>query len=74
MAEVKESFGQGGSGLAPKGPSPSLAEILRDGITDHEALVTAFVALLAKLDADAGVTDTDYESGLTPAARLNSNA
>lgn len=28
----------------------------------HAALVTKFNAVLAKLDADAGVTDTDYAS------------
>lgn len=35
---------------------------------DLVELRAQFIALLAKLDADAGITDTDYESSLTPAA------
>jgi hypothetical protein len=44
-----------------------LGDTLVDVITAHNALVdnfntlvTQYTALLAKLDADAGVTDTDY--------------
>lgn len=37
---------------------------LRALITQHNALIVNFNLLLAKLDADATVTDTDYESTL----------
>jgi len=33
-------------------------------------LAAAVIALLAKLDADGGVTDTDYASTLTPANKI----
>jgi hypothetical protein len=67
---IKVTFGTGGSGLTPGGSSgdPTLANALRDGVDDNTELRTQLIALLAKLDADAGVTDTDYESTLTPAA------
>ena len=39
-----------------------------DNVDDFAALRTAFIALLAKLDADGGVSDTNYASTLTPAA------
>ncbi len=38
-------------------------------VADEAELRTQFAALLAKLDADTGVTDTDYASTLTPAAQ-----
>lgn len=73
MANVSADFGSGGSGLNPNDSTgtPGLATVLRDGIDDATELRTQFIALLAKLDADAGVTDTDYESSLTPAALKN---
>lgn len=73
MPEIKQDFGDGGANLIPndQSGSPSLADVLRGGVTDHESLRTAFIALLKKLDLDAGVTDTDYESSLTPAAQVN---
>lgn len=40
-------------------------------VDDYDELRTQYVALLAKLDADAGVTDTDYASTLTPAAKTS---
>lgn len=42
--------------------------LLADMATDIAAIRTALVAVLAKLDADAGVTDTNYAATLTPAA------
>jgi len=38
--------------------------VLRSLVTEHNALVANFNLLLAKLDDDATVTDTDYESTL----------
>lgn len=40
------------------------------GQQDLANLRAAFVALTAKLDADAGVTDTNYGATLNPAALL----
>ncbi len=37
-----------------------LGDVMSDMIAEHNALVTKYNALLAKLDADAGITDTDY--------------
>lgn len=70
MTTVKTNFGEGGMNLAPEGAqgSPDLATTLRDVADDLAELRTKFIAVLAKLDADAGVTDIDYESGSTPAS------
>ena len=37
-------------------------------LADLTAIRTAVVGITAKLDADVGVTDTDYASSLDPAA------
>jgi hypothetical protein len=42
--------------------------VLTGFVQDTTALRAALVALLAKLDADVGVTDTNYAALLTPAA------
>lgn len=66
MPQIPTNFSKGGRGLTARGSStdPSLKEIL-DGIaTDLGELFTNFDALLAKLDADAGVTDADYAATL----------
>jgi hypothetical protein len=69
MPEVKIDYNSGGTALAPSNGNPNdLAKVLRAAIDDVTELRTQFIAALAKLDADAGVTDTDYESTLTPAA------
>lgn len=63
MAVIDKYFGSGGSGVPPEGSSkPSLKDILFEEADDFETIRTKFNALLAKLDADAGVTDTDYAS------------
>lgn len=71
--QISISFGSGGSGLTPSGSAgdDNLATALRDGIDDVTELRTQLVALLAKLDADVGVTDTNYAALLTPAALKN---
>ncbi len=62
---IKTNFGDGASGITDShGGEARLADALRDGIDDTTDLRTQFAALLAKLDADAGVTDTDYASTL----------
>lgn len=72
MATITTLFGSGGAGLFPggAGQSPSIADALRDIADDLAALRTKFVATLVKLDADAGVTDTNYVATQTPAALL----
>ncbi len=76
MAAITTKFGSGGANLTPKNSAgtPTLAGALRDVADDLTELRTQFVALLAKLDADAGVTDVDYASLLTPAAQLTTKA
>ena len=73
MAVVTVRFGSGHAQLAPGGNqgTPSLVTVLRDGIDDVTELHTRFIALLAQLDADGGITDTDYEATHTPDDLLN---
>lgn len=76
MATIPSDFGVGGSGLAPRGGhgSPTLVEIMNDVADDFTEIRTQFIALLQKMDGDAGITDTDYEATLTPAALLTQKA
>jgi hypothetical protein len=69
MSTILTNFGSGGANLTPAGSSgsPDLATTLRDAADDLatfkafcNSLRTAYNATLAKLDADAGVTDTNY--------------
>lgn len=66
MGTVTQDFGEGGAGLSPGGGAgkPTLTDHLRDAADDLETLRVQFNALLAKLDADAGVTDTNFVSTL----------
>ena len=72
MSTITENFGTGGANLTPANSSgdPSLAQALRDVADDFTEIRDQFIALLAKLDGDAGITDTNYEATLTPAALL----
>lgn len=82
MATIPKDYGSGGSGIIGKGPSgskrhPSLADVLRDGADDMATLRTAFnslrtayLATLTKLDADGGVTDTNYAATNPPPAAI----
>jgi hypothetical protein len=62
MAIIKATFGEGGKNLQPGGSNnpTSLAIVLRDVADDLETLRAAHNTLAAKLNADAGVTDTNY--------------
>lgn len=53
--------------------SPTEEKILIDVASDLAALRASIVALTAKLDLDATVTDTDYAATCNPAA-LNTTA
>ena len=72
MATINVRFGSGHANLAPASNQgvPTLAGALRDVADDFTEYRTQFIALLVKLDGDAGVTDVNYESTLTPAALL----
>jgi hypothetical protein len=53
----------------------NLRDVVNELQTDHATYRAAWVALVAKLDADAGITDTDYAASITlPAALTNSTA
>ena len=67
MATIRDSYGSGGSGLSASGSqiSTRLAEALREVADDVNSLHTTMQTLLAKLDGDSGVGDTDYLSTLT---------
>lgn len=49
----------------PANANAKLGDLLKDLITAVNANTTAIKAVAAKLDADAGVTDTNYASTLT---------
>jgi len=63
MAKVPKYIGkgEGGAGVA------QLPAIFYDLIDDLNELRNKQIALLQKLDADAGTADTDYAATLTPA-------
>lgn len=61
MALIKSTFGSGGTGLTNfRGSSPNITDILRDVADDFATVKTWSTTLAAKLNADAGVTDTNY--------------
>ena len=59
MSTVKRDIGKGGA------YQMDLYEIFNSIVTDLNNVKTQLAALGAKLDADAGVTDTNYVSGGT---------
>lgn len=61
MATILPNFGSGGSPMTPTGNSGvTLATALRDVADDLDTIKTWANTLAAKLNADAGVTDTNY--------------
>ena len=48
------------NGAMPANKQAMLGDIVADLIAANNALATKFNAVLAKLDADTGVTDTNY--------------
>lgn len=58
------NIGFGGAGISEgnKGDSGSLKELLTAVRDELDDIRTKYAAVLAKLDADAGVTDTNYAS------------
>jgi len=55
------------SRLAPAARDADLGQVVLDLITTVNAQRTTILALTAKLDADAGVTDTNYTATATAA-------
>jgi hypothetical protein len=63
MASISTRLGNG-----PQVKKPDLRVLLDDARLDLAALRAAIVAITAKLDADGGVTDTNYAATTNPAA------
>ena len=57
MADISDNIDQAG-----------LDSVLDSLLADVTAIRTAVVGITAKLDADAGITDTDYAATRDPAA------
>jgi hypothetical protein len=73
--QIPVDFGEADSaGHSSHGGQPTLATVTRGIADDMTEMRTQFAALLAKLDLDAGVTDVDYASTLTPAAQQVTSA
>jgi len=66
---IEQDFGDGASGLSDETGGATVADALRAAADDMTNLRVKFAALLAKLDADTGLDDSDYVSTLTPAAQ-----
>lgn len=64
MASIKQQIGT----LSDKSDAKALRKLLEDLLADNTALRASIVAITAKLDADAGVTDTNYAATTNPAA------
>lgn len=64
MASIKQQTAT----LSDKSDAKALRKLLEDVLADNTALRASIVAITAKLDADAGVTDTNYAATTNPAA------
>jgi hypothetical protein len=64
MASIKKST----AGMSDKAEAKETRRLLEAALADLTALRAAHLALTAKLDADAGVTDTNYAELTNPAA------
>lgn len=73
MAAIPTDWGSGGKGTASDS-KPNAADALRDVADDLAALKAAIVGINAKLDLDAGVTDTNYTALWTPATLKTTKA
>jgi hypothetical protein len=64
MASIKQITGA----LSDKADAKELRKLLENVLADNTAIRAALVAVTAKLDADATVTDTNYAATCNPAA------
>ena len=71
MSTITDQMFDGGRGARGSG-KPTQATVLQEVADDVAALRAAIVALTAKLDADTGITDTNYNT-LDPAAMKTIN-
>lgn len=60
MSTINKDFAAGGANMNPGANAPTLAVTLQDIADDLATLKAKINATNAKLDADAGVTDTNY--------------
>ena len=67
MATISTTLGSGGNFIAPGqgGPNDDLLKVLQEIADDFATVKTQILALGTKLDADTGITDTDYNATLT---------
>lgn len=72
MAAVPGSLQEQLNKSMPVAFDVKLGDTLADLIAAHNALATAFNVLVAKLNADAGVTDTNYATVSAQVGDLNS--
>lgn len=69
MATIDKQLDQQvGRGLSKESGVSTVRELFEATVDDLTEFRTQFIAALTKLDNDAGVTDTDYASTLSPAA------
>lgn len=70
MPAVKINHFNGGQNMIAGHGSvgDDLASILRAGVDDMSAMHAAITGITAQLDADVGVTDTDFAANHDPAA------
>lgn len=68
MAKARSELIKGLNRVTRATDEAKLGDIVGDLLTAHNALVVKHNALLAKLDLDAGVTDTNYNALLTASA------
>lgn len=64
MASIKQQTAT----FKDKREAKAQRELLEAVLADNTALRASIVAITAKLDADAGVTDTNYAATTNPAA------
>ncbi len=69
MPNIDKNYNSGGEALQPNQGNPDdLKSALQSAVDDLAALRAAVVSITAQLDADAGVTDTDYAANNDPVA------
>lgn len=75
MASITSNTFSGGANTTPNDSAgtPSLATILRSFVQDVTLLRSTLTALGSKLDADAGVTDTNYNATISASLGTQQN-
>ncbi len=68
MTTITDRTFDAGTGVGRGTGDPNLSTTFQEVADDVAALRASLVGITAKLDADAGVTDTDYAATHDPAA------